>query len=234
MTLVLADNGLDIDIAGARPPNRAALEKLGRFAGEAAIARLTVNGTEIFRNRRPEISSGGVILAPTPGGFVQAAPPAEAAMAAAVIDHVGDARRVADLFAGIGTFALPLARRAAVTAVEGDAALLAALKTAADRTAGLRPITPRRRDLFKNPLAAVELDAFEAVVFDPPAGGAIAQSKALAASRVPRVAAVSCNPASLARDAAILLAGGYRLNRVLPIDQFLYAPQVEVVATFAR
>ena len=234
ITVLSADNGLDISITGADKPNRAALEKLGALGTDAALARLTVNGVEIFRNRTPELIAGPASLMPTPGGFVQAAHAAEEAMAAAVLDHVGTATPVADLFCGIGTFTFRLAATAPVTAVEGDAALIAALETAARHAKGLRRITMRQRDLFANPLVPRELDAFEAIVFDPPAAGARAQAEMLAKSRVTRIAAVSCNPATLARDARILIDGGYRLVRVLPIDQFLFSAEIEVVATFER
>ena len=147
---------------------------------------------------------------------------------------VGPAAPVADLFAGIGTFTLRLAQRTPVTAVDGDGDLLQALDAAARRTSGLKPITARKRDLFHNPLAPVELKPFGAVVFDPPATGAKAQAEVLAASSVEIVVAVSCNPATLARDARILIDGGYRLTRVLPVDQFLFSADVEVVASFVR
>ncbi len=235
VTVVAADNGLDVAVeAGGRKLDRHALETLGGFGADAAFARLTVDGTEIFQSRRPEIAADGMTLLPPPAGFLQAAAPAERAMAAAVLAHVGDAAPVADLFAGIGTFTLRLARRAAVTAVEGEARLLQGLDAAVRRAQGLKPITARKRDLFRNPLAPIELNAFGAVVFDPPAAGAKAQAEALAASTVAKVAAVSCNPATLARDARILIDGGYRMTRVLPVDQFLFSAEVEVVATFER
>jgi 23S rRNA (uracil1939-C5)-methyltransferase len=210
------------------------LAALGAFGADQALARLTVDGSEIFLNRRPEIHSGEALLLPVPGGFLQAAASAEAALAGAVLNHVGNAAPVVDLFAGVGTFSLRLARRAALTAVEGNNDLLAAIEAAAHRTQRLKPVTIRKRDLFRNPLAPVELDHFEAGVFDPPAAGAKAQAEAIAGSRVPKVAAVSCNPATLARDAEILLKGGYRLVRVLPVDQFLFSAEIEVVATFER
>ncbi len=231
---VLSGNGLDIAIDGGGRLDRSALEELGAFSREQAIARLTVDGTEVFRNRRPEIAAGGAVLLPPPGGFVQASASAEQALAEAVVAHVGDAAPVADLFSGIGTFALRLARHAAVTAVESEASLLAALEQAARQAGGLKPVTALRRDLFANPLAAAELDRFAAVVFDPPAAGAKAQAEAIAQSRVPRVVAVSCNPATLARDARILIDGGHRLTRVLPVDQFLWSAEIEVVATFEK
>lgn len=234
IAVLAADNGLDIAITGGGRPDERLLSALGRLGGDAALARLTLDGREVFVSRRPEVDVGGAALLPTAGGFVQASAAAEAALAEAVIARVGDARPVLDLFAGCGTFSLRLARRAPVTAVEGEAALLAALEEAVRRSRGLKPVTTRRRDLFRNPMAPEELAAFGAVVFDPPAAGAKAQSEALARSSVPKIAAVSCNPATLARDARILIDGGYRLERVLPVDQFLFSPEIEVVATFSR
>jgi 23S rRNA (uracil1939-C5)-methyltransferase len=234
MTVFLADNGLDIAIAGAGKPDQTMMTKLGDFGRDPDIARLTIDGVEVFRNRAPEFEAGPAMLYPVPGGFTQAAKPAEAALAEAVLAHVGSAATVADLFAGIGTFTFRLAKRAAVTAFEGEATLVAAITAAASRAKGVKKVTARRRDLFGNPLAPVELGKFDAVVFDPPAAGAKAQSEMLAKSRVPRVVAVSCNPATLARDARILIDGGYRLTRVVPVDQFLFSTEIEAVATFTR
>jgi 23S rRNA (uracil1939-C5)-methyltransferase len=234
VTVFLADSGLDIAIAGAVKPDRTMLEKLGAFGTDSGIARLTVDGVVVFQNRAPEFAAGPAMLLPVPGGFTQAARSAEAALADAVLAHVGDASPVADLFAGIGTFTFRLAARAPVTAVEGDAPLVAAIEAAANRARGVRKVTARRRDLFANPLAPAELDAFGAVVFDPPAAGAKAQAEMLARSKVKKIAAVSCNPATLARDARILIDGGYRLERVVPVDQFLFSAEIEAVATFSR
>lgn len=232
--VLAADNGLDIAVEGGGALADRAAATLGRFGTDEAIARLSVNGVDIFRNRLPEIAAGPGNLPPPPGGFVQAVRAAEEALADAIMAHVGDAAPAVDLFAGIGTFTFRLAARALVTAVEGDAALLAALDAAARRATGLKRIATLRRDLFVNPLSPVELDGFGAVVFDPPAAGAKAQAEALAASRVPRVAAVSCNPATLARDVRILIDGGYRLAKVVPIDQFLFSAEIEAVALLAR
>jgi 23S rRNA (uracil1939-C5)-methyltransferase len=231
---VLADNGLDLAVEGGGRLDRRALERLGHFAGEASIARLTIDGAAIFQNRRPEIAADGVMLLPTPAGFLQAAAAAESALADAALAHVGAAAPVADLFAGIGTFTLRLAKRAPVTAVDSETELLQALDAAARRTSGLKPITARKRDLFHNPLAPAELKPFGAVIFDPPATGAKVQAEALAASSVAKIVAISCNPATLARDARILIDGGYRLTRVLPVDQFLFSADVEAVATFEK
>ena len=234
VTVLAADNGLDIAITGAGKANPHAVERLAALAADPAIARLSVDDTEVIHNRRPEIAADGVAILPPPGGFVQASAAAEAALATAVGDHVGEAAPVADLFAGVGTFSLRLARRAAVTAVESDPALIEALTASVHGATGLKRVTAVRRDLFANPLAEAELDQFGAVVFDPPAVGARRQAEAIARSQVPKVAAVSCNPATLARDARILIDGGYRMVRVVPVDQFLFSAEIEAVATFER
>jgi 23S rRNA (uracil1939-C5)-methyltransferase len=141
---------------------------------------------------------------------------------------------VADLFCGVGPFALRLAERARITAADNDAAAVAALQQAATGAQGLKPVEALARDLFRRPFAPVELKRFDTVVFDPPRQGAEAQARALAASAVATVVAVSCNPATFARDARILIEGGYRLVRVTPVDQFLYSAHVELVALFQR
>lgn len=234
LIVVAADNGIDIAVEGAGRIGRGELERLGGLAADPALARLTVDGNQIFINRQPEIRAGDVTLLPSPGGFLQATASAENALAETIADHIGDAAPVADLFAGIGTFSLRLAKRAPVIAVEGSERLIAAIESAIRHTRGLKPVTTRKRDLFQNPLAASELDNFGAVVFDPPASGARAQAEAIAGSKVKKVVAVSCNPATLARDARILIDGGYRLIRAQPIDQFLFSAEIEVVATFER
>jgi 23S rRNA (uracil1939-C5)-methyltransferase len=232
--VLAADNGLDIAISGGGKPDSRALERLSRLAAGGSIARLTVEGIEVFRNRQPQLAAGPAILYPVAGGFTQAAHVAEEALAAAALAHVGNASPIADLFAGIGTFTFRLAKRAAVTAIEGDAAAVAAIEAAARRATGLKRVTAKRRDLFQNPLGPAELNEFRAVVFDPPAAGAKAQAEMLARSRVPLVVAVSCNPATLARDARILIDGGYRLSDVRPVDQFLFSAEIEAVASFTR
>jgi 23S rRNA (uracil1939-C5)-methyltransferase len=228
-------SGLDVTVAGASEVEGA--QELARLAGAAEaldLARLTWNGETIAERRAPVQLFDGIAVAPPPGAFLQAAVPAETALARLVVDGVGEAAPVADLFCGVGTFSLPLARTRAVHAVEADAAALAALEAGANGAAGLKPVTTERRDLFRRPLLAHELGRYEAVVFDPPRAGAKAQAEELAASPVPVVVAVSCSPATFARDARILVDGGYRLERVTPVDQFLFSPHVELVAVFRR
>ena len=167
-----------------------------------------------------------------PGSFLQATAEGEAVLARLVGEHVGKARTVADLFCGVGPFALRLAEHARIFAADGDAGAIAALREAA-KTPGLKPIEAEARDLFRRPLVPEELKRFDAVVFDPPRQGAEAQARQLAASKVPLVVAVSCNAATFARDARILADGGYRLTAVTPVDQFRHSAHVEIVAKFA-
>ncbi len=155
-------------------------------------------------------------------------------MAQLVMGHPGKARRVADLFSGSGTFALRLAARSDVHAVEADAAALSALDRGFRFAAGLRKVTVEKRDLFRRPLTFKELNLYDGVVFDPPRAGAEDQAKQIARSDVARVAAVSCNPVTLARDLALLVEGGYRVISVAPVDQFLWSPHVEAVALLEK
>ena len=230
------DGGIDLVLVGPRSLDRAARERLGAFGEGEGVARISWQaddrGTpEPIAHRRPvAVRFAGLPVTPPPGAFLQASAEGEAALVAAVLANIGEPKRVADLFAGLGTFAVPLAQRAAVHAVEGDAPALAAL----NKAAGALRLTTERRDLFENPLTPKELARFDAVVFDPPRAGAAAQAQALAGSKVPRVVAVSCNPATFARDARTLVDGGYALNRVYPVDQFLWSAHVEVVGVFSR
>lgn len=228
-----AREGLDIDVRGSGPlaPDRAA--ELVRLAERLKLARLTRHGELVAQRAAPTIAMGRAIVPLPPGAFLQATAEGETTLARLVAEHVGQAKNVADLFAGVGPFALRLAEHARVTAIDTDAAAIAALRTAAG-TSGLKPVATEVRDLFRRPLAPAELKRFDAAVFDPPRQGAEAQARALAASRVPLVIGVSCNPATFARDAKILTSGGYRLTRLTPVDQFRYSAHVELVGRFER
>jgi 23S rRNA (uracil1939-C5)-methyltransferase len=197
------------------------------------IARLTMGRDMVFETVAPRVTLGGVPVILPSGPFLQSTREGEAALQDRVLGIAGKAKAVADLFAGVGTFALPLAAKAKVHAVEQDQAALKALAQAA-KSPGLKPITTEARDLFKQPLTAVELAPYDAVVLDPPRAGAEAQARVLAKSRVPAIAYVSCDAASFARDAAILGAGGYKIGPVIPIDQFLWSSHIELVAGFVR
>lgn len=203
-------------------------------AGEIGFARLSINGDVVLERVVPSLPAGNAQLTPPPGGFLQACAASEAAMLALVREAVGDARRIADLFAGSGTFSLPLASSATVHAVESEGPAIAALERAAKRGQGLKPVTIEKRDLFRRPLTRDELKRFDAVVIDPPRAGAEAQTQQLAASSVKRVAMVSCNAQTFARDLAMMLKGGWRVMRITPIDQFLWSPHIEIVAQLRR
>ncbi len=234
------DDGLDLVLVGGPPPDLTAREALARFAERVDAARLSwraAPGSQaepIAHRRAGTVRLGGVPVTVPPGGFLQATAEAEAAMAEAVVSAVGDSARVADLFCGAGTLTFALARAASVVAVDGDGEAIEALRAGA-RQAGLDGrIQARGRNLYEDPLTESELRAFDAVVFDPPRPGARDQAGRLAAGGVPTVVAVSCNPASFARDARILTEGGYRLESITPIDQFLWSAHVELVAVFRR
>jgi 23S rRNA (uracil1939-C5)-methyltransferase len=228
------DAGLDIDVRGSGPLTTMRTADLAAVAERRKLARLTRHREMVSLRAAPVLKIGRAQVVLPPGAFLQATAAGEAALAKLVETHCEGAKQVADLFAGIGPFALRLAQRARITAADSDADAIAALQRAAAATQGLKPIDAQVRDLFRRPLVSVELKPFDAVVFDPPRQGAEAQARALAASAVPRVVAVSCNPATFARDARILVDGGYRLTRVTPVDQFRYSPHVELVALLER
>jgi 23S rRNA (uracil1939-C5)-methyltransferase len=198
------------------------------------IARLTLNGETVFEAAPPQVELGGVPVTLPSQAFLQATAQGESALQVAVQAIVGKAKNVADLFSGVGTFTFALARGTRVHAVEGDGPALAALAASARAATGLKPVTAERRDLFKLPLTLPELAPYDALVLDPPRAGALAQARILAGSKIPRIAYVSCDAASFARDAALLLAGGYRMGPVQPIDQFLWSTHIELVAGFTR
>ena len=234
LLVTATETGLDIAVSGTGPLAEARRQRATQFAIANRLARLSVEGEIVVEPIKPRVMVGDVPVNPPPGAFLQAVAEAEDAMAGLVTSHLGKAKRVADLFAGIGTFALRLAKNATVHAVEGEAAALSALDRAFRHGQGLKSVTHERRDLFRRPLTWKELDAFDGLVFDPPRAGAEDQARQIARSQVRYVAAVSCSPATLARDLAILLDGGYRLLSVTPIDQFLWSHHVEAVALLEK
>jgi 23S rRNA (uracil1939-C5)-methyltransferase len=226
-------SGLDVDIRGHGPLNDDETMRLLRVALRQDLARLTNHGAIVALQRQPLVAMGKAMVAVPPGAFLQPTAAGEAALSAEVCAALNGASRVADLFAGIGTFSVRLAEFAAVHAVDSEGDALAALASAA-RGAGLRPASIETRDLFRHALGPDELARFDGLVFDPPRAGAELQARAIAMSGIPVVAAVSCNAQTFARDAAILRAGGYDLTRILPVDQFRHSPHIEVVSTFRR
>jgi len=227
------ESGLDVDVRGSGPlsPKRAAALVL--VAERLRLARLTRHGEMIARRAPPTVTMGRARVTLPPGAFLQPTLAGEETLAKLVMQHCAGAAVIADLFCGIGPFALRLAERARVLAVDSDEPAVGALTEAA-KTPGLKPIDAQVRDLFRRPILPNELKRVDAVVFDPPRQGAQAQAHELAAARGPRIVAVSCNPGSFSRDARILIDGGYRLTAVTPVDQFRYAAHVEIVARFER
>ena len=221
------ETGVDLDIAGGKAVGAA---NLAPFAD--AFARISAEGEVVTQSAAPVVRIGPARVTPPPGAFLQATAEGEAALRRLVAAISGDAARLVDLFAGLGTFALPSSLTAAVSAWEGDAASVRALSDAAGRMRGR--VTVRRRDLFRDPLGADELAGADVVVIDPPRTGAAAQIAQLARAEVDRIAYVSCDPGSFARDAAVLLGAGWRIGPVAVVDQFRWSAHVELVAAFRR
>ena len=233
LQFTVTEGGLDVDVRGSGPLDIARRSSLAKIAAEERLARLTRHGEAIAQFAEPAVQAGLARIVLPPGAFLQATDAGEKALAAIVLEAAAGASRTADLFCGVGTFALRLAADARVVAFDGNEGAVAALGRAA-KAPGLKPIEALHRDLFRRPLTARELKNLDVVVLDPPRQGAEAQARTLALSGVPRVIYASCNPASFARDARILCEGSYRLSAVTPIDQFRYSAHVELVGVFNR
>jgi 23S rRNA (uracil1939-C5)-methyltransferase len=234
MAVTVTGSGLDIAVYESGKLGENQRRVASNFIMAQGFARLSIDDEIVIEPKKPVVMFGGVAVAVPPGAFLQATAAAEQTMADIVGGHLTRAKKVADLFAGCGSFALRLAAKSEVHAVEGDAAALSALDRGARFATGLKRVTGERRDLFRRPLTFKELNAFDGLVFDPPRAGAEDQSKQIARSDVPFVAAVSCNPVTLARDLRILLDGGYTLKSVTPIDQFLWSSHIEAVALLEK
>jgi 23S rRNA (uracil1939-C5)-methyltransferase len=227
-------NGLDIDIRGCGKLEFNVEQALIAAATKLDLARVANHGVPLVERRPPEIQIGRARVTPPAGGFLQATAAGEEALAQLVLTAVRGAKKVADLYCGVGTFALRLAEKAEAFCAESEAASLAAGLRGGRAAAGLRRLTGEARDLFDRPLLAGELNGFDAVVFDPPRAGAEKQAFELARSTVTTVVGVSCNAQTFARDAKTLITGGYVLEGVTPVDQFLYSPHVELVGVFRK
>jgi 23S rRNA (uracil1939-C5)-methyltransferase len=232
--ITATDNGLDVDVRGSGPLPAAKIAMLSRVAEQHRLARMTRHGELVLMRTPPTIAIGAAQVTLPPGSFLQATVAGEEALAALVSGHCRRAKHIADLFCGVGPFALRLAANSRISAFDSDAGAVAALQKAAASTSGLKPMKAEARDLFRRPLMPQELRDYDAVVFDPPRQGAQAQVEQLAASKIPVVVAVSCNVATFARDARILVDGGYTIEGVTPVDQFRHTPHVELVAKFKR
>ena len=233
VTVTQSAEGLDVSVRQGKPLDAPLRQELAQHCQRLGLARLTWEGEVIAMRAPPHQVFGPARVVPPPGAFLQATADGEAALVGAVAEVVGSAAKVIDLFAGCGTFALPLARHAEVWAVEGDRDMIDALDQGWRQAKGLKMLRSDARDLFRRPLLPDELNTADAVVLDPPRAGAEAQVAELASSTVPRIAYVSCNPATFARDALALVGAGYVLDWVQVVDQFRWSSHIELVAAFS-
>ena len=230
--------GLDIDITGVEAKSGGlsadARVRAAMIAGEADFARVTLAGEMIYMARQPMVKLGPAVVALPAGAFLQAVPQAEKAMVDFAVEAAQGASRIVDLYSGVGTFTFRLAEVGGVHAADSSAPAIAALKGAVGTAAGLKAVTAEARDLARRPVLSMELKKVDVAVLDPPRAGALEQHVEIANSKVARVVGVSCNPATFARDAKVLIEAGFRLQRVLPVDQFLWSPHIELVGVFSR
>lgn len=226
--------GMDVDLRGPGALGEEEASALIAVAGDHDLARLSNHGRLVALRRSPMVAVGPAQVPLPPGAFLQATEAGEAAIAAEVLAATAGAKRAADLFCGVGAFALRMAQKTRVCAYDSGAEAIAAMLAGARAAMGFKPLEGEARDLFARPLTAQELACFDVVVFDPPRAGAEAQATELARSTVARAVAVSCHAQSFARDAAILIRGGFAVQRIVPVDQFRYSPHVEIVAVFLR
>jgi 23S rRNA (uracil1939-C5)-methyltransferase len=239
LNVTVTDSGLDVDIRGLQDVKGDGLSADARVnlaicAAEADFARVSLGDEIVYQSRAPRVKFGQAMVDLPTGSFLQASAISEGDMTGLAREALKDAKKIADLFCGAGTFTFPLAEIAPVYAADMTAPAIAAMKSAIGRTPGLKGITPEVRDLFRKPLRAEEMIGLDAVIFDPPRAGAEAQAREIAASKVMSVVGMSCNPQTFARDAKILIDGGFKLNRVVPIDQFLWSSHIELFAHFSR
>ena len=235
--ITAAENGLDCNIEAPRLP-ASGVARLTEKLSAVGIIRMVWNGDVVFLAAAPFVLTGGVKVMLPHGSFLQAVEACESDMAAFAVQALAEAKApkgpVCDLFAGLGAFTFACGKRTPVTAFEDNANAAAALNGAAKGASGIKPVKAVRRDLFRNPLGPMELNVYSAAIADPPREGAEAQCKALAASRIGAVVMLSCNPVTFARDAAIILSGGFTLSRLAVFDQFKFSPHVETAAVFTR
>lgn len=232
------DTGLDVDVTGVERKSGGlsadARSRAAQAAQAADMVRVTLAGETLYQAREAVVRIGRALVALPPGAFLQAVPEAEAAMADFAAAAVAGAARVADLFCGVGAFTFRLARTVSVHAADASAPAVQALTAALGSAPGLKAVTAEARDLTRRPLLAMEMKKLDAVVFDPPRAGAVEQAGEIARSKVAAAVGVSCNPATFARDARVLVDAGFVLEQVKPVDQFLWSPHVELVGVFRR
>jgi 23S rRNA (uracil1939-C5)-methyltransferase len=231
--VVEADNGFDVSVRGLAP-DAALTAWAARWAAKLDLARITADAEFLALHNAPGVTLGHAAVQLPPEAFLQPTREGEKFLQERVLAAAKGGKRIVDLFCGVGTFALCLAKSARVLAVDADGAALAALAAAARATQRLKPLSVSKRDLFRSPLMARELAESDVAVLDPPRVGASRQARELALSKVPRIVYVSCNPQSFAREARLLVEGGYRLGTVVPVDQFVWSSHIELVAELSR
>ncbi|WP_454715699.1 class I SAM-dependent RNA methyltransferase [Caulobacter segnis] len=236
--VTLTATGLDIDVTGVERKSGGlsadARMRAAMAASDGDFARVTLAGETVYGARQPLVKLGPAVVALPPGSFLQAVPAAERAMVAFAVAESQGASRIADLYCGVGTFTFRLAEVGAVHAAEMSPQAVAALKSAIGAAPGLKPINAEARDLVKRPVLSTELAKTDVVVIDPPRAGAAEQTVEIAKSKVAKVVSVSCNPATFAKDGRALVDAGFRLEKVLPVDQFVWSPHIELVGVFTR
>jgi 23S rRNA (uracil1939-C5)-methyltransferase len=229
-----SDSGIDVTVKGVGPADGKQRVELAGIAETYGLARLTWDDELIAQRFSPAQQFGSASVVPPPGAFLQATLEGEKMLSSAVLETISGAKHVVDLFAGCGTFSLPAAAHSEVHAVESDALMLAALDKGWRLAQGLKRVTTETRDLFRRPLMPDELKRFDAVVIDPPRAGAEAQVRELGKSNIPRIAMISCNPVTFARDAKHLVDHGYQLGMLQVVDQFRWSPHIELCTAFRK
>lgn len=234
ITVTDSDAGLDVSVVDGKELDMELRSDLAGVVRKYGIIRLSWNGDEVVQKTRPFLSFGRARLIPPPGAFLQATRHGEQTLIALMKEAVFGAERVVDLFAGCGTFALPMAEFAEVHAVEGERVMLNSLSEAWKTASGLKPVTVATRDLFRQPLLPEELNKFDAAIIDPPRAGALAQTGELAKSKLQSIGFVSCNLVTFGRDAKTLVEAGFAIDWLHVVDQFRWSPHVEIAAKFSR
>ncbi|QEE11686.1 class I SAM-dependent RNA methyltransferase [Bartonella krasnovii] len=234
VTITCVENGVDVALSGCVVNHESLRQKMINAALACGITRLSVDGEILIEREKPVIYFGDVRVEFPSGGFLQATCEAENIMGNIILTHFKKTKNALDLFSGVGTFTLRMAKKMNVHAVENNESALENLSSAARFSTGLKTVTCEKRDLFRYPLSVKELECFESIVFDPPRAGAEEQVRELAKATIPRIVAISCNPTTFARDLSLLISGGYEVEKVTPIDQFLWSSHVEIVAVLSK
>ncbi|MDE2648113.1 MAG: RsmD family RNA methyltransferase [Paracoccaceae bacterium] len=234
ISVTVSKAGLDLNILNGKKLDNQNIMKITGLCESFNIARITWNEDLLANFLNPTIVFQGIAITPPPNAFLQATEQGQEILIANAMLSVFDSDKVIDLFSGCGTFALPAAKRSEVLAIDKTKSMLTAIDQAWRGTTGLKKVTSRSQDLFKEPVGKEELNSFDAAIIDPPRVGAEAQSHELAKSHIKRISSVSCNPRTFSRDAKILVDSGFKLDWVQPIDQFLWSSHIELVAQFSR